>query len=193
MSIWGERKVASESVSDAQEHLKYLQVEVTEGEDRISVKTVQPNQSDGRGYVVDYYIYLPPNWNLMVIQVNGEIEVNNSTGETSIQNVNGNIQLNNINGNIVSSLVNGNINGTISLPQDGICYLNTVNGMIQIAIPGETSAEFLAQVVNGSIIVTDLVLNNMSNSAQKISGTLGTGDSDIDISSVNGSIDVCGF
>ena len=191
--IWGERKVSSESVSDAQEHLNYLQVEVTEGEERISVKTVQPNQSNGRSYVVDYYIYLPPNWNLMVIQVNGEIEVNNSTGETSIQNVNGNIQLNNITGNIVSSLVNGNINGTISLPQEGICYLSTVNGVIQIAIPGETSAEFLAQVVNGSINVTDLVLNNMSSSSQKLSGTLGNGDGDIDLSTVNGSIDVSGL
>ena len=138
-------------------------------------------------------IYLPPNWNLMVIQVNGEIEANNSTGETSIQNVNGNIQLNNINGNIVSSLVNGNINGTISIPQEGICYLYTVNGGIQIAIPAETSAGFLARVVNGTILVTDLVLNNMSSSSQKLSGTLGNGDGDIDLSTVNGSIDVSGL
>ncbi len=52
--VRGERRVGSESVQDAAAHLDELQVEVNDMGDELVVQTVQPENTGGRNYVVNY-------------------------------------------------------------------------------------------------------------------------------------------
>jgi len=89
-------------------------------------------------------------------------------------------------------LVNGQIQAKVTLPTDGVIAMSTVNGGINLNIPQSTSAEFSASVVNGTIS-TDLILINLVSTPTSLTGTLGTGEGTIALSTVNGSISVWGF
>ena len=52
--ITGEKRVGSESTQDAQEHLPDLVVQVQDLTNKIFIKTIQPQETYGRNYIVDY-------------------------------------------------------------------------------------------------------------------------------------------
>ena len=62
-----------------------------------------------------------------------------------------------------------------------------------IGIPQDTSAEFSARVVHGSISVSGLQLRSFDPREQEVSGTLGEGDGLIDLSVVNGDVLVSAY
>ena len=92
-----------------------------------------------------------------------------------------------------SAVVNGNINARVLLPPQGTCSLNTVNGGIDLQIPRDTSAEFSASLANGTISLTDLVLQNAVSSRTSMRGKLGEGAGRITLQTVNGDIRARGF
>lgn len=69
----------------------------------------------------------------------------------------------------------------------------TVNGNISLSIPDDTSAELLAQVTNGNISTSGLVLQNQVVTGTSLRGTLGAGDGQITLGTVNGNITATGF
>ncbi len=209
--IWGERRVESESVVDATEHLQELSVEITEGTDEVKVKTVQPNETHSRNYVVDYHLELPKSWQISVDHINGNIDISFMEGDLDVNLINGNIIIENIDGNIDAdltngnmrfwdikgnvggNLMNGNIDGKIYLPSSGSCDLDITNGEIDLSIPQSTSATFSAEVTNGTITITDLSLQDETVTQTSITGRLGSGDGQIDLLTTNGNIVVDGF
>lgn len=191
--IAGTMKVGSESYEDAEEHLQYLDVEVEERTGEFIVRTIQPRNSKGRSYVVDYSVILPESFSMLVSNVNGCVTIDSTAGNIVVENVNGQIYLNGITGNANASLVNGIISGTMYLPLDGNITLSNVNGGIVLNIPQTTSSEFEANVTNGMISVFDLDLENEVITNRTVRGTLGDGEGDINISTVNGNIVAQGF
>jgi len=208
--LWGERRVESESEEDAAEHLPDLQVIVTEGTEQITVRTEQPDQTDGRNYEVDYHVDIPISWRVFVDQVTGNIsitavdgstEVNSITGNVTVEDSNadlgidlitGNINLSDVQGNVDADLITGNINAEIILPDEGSCKLDVITGQINLSIPQSTSASFSARVTTGSINLTDLVLNDPYITPTIVTGTLGTGNGSIDLQIITGDIRVTG-
>jgi len=193
VKIWGERIVDSESVEDAEEHLKMLEVVVTDHNDGISVRTEQPNESHGRNYQVNYNVIIPIYWDVCVGNVNGGVEIDSLEANINVGIVNGDVVLTDIAGSIVVSVTNGAIYSKVALPLKGYSRLNTVNGKIQFEIPKTTSAQFAANLTNGTISVTNLTLKNMISSRNSISGVLGDGEGEIRLVTVNGSISANGF
>jgi len=191
--IWGERIVGSESYSDADEHLDYLRVEVTTYEDYVSVRTIQPSNSHGRSYEVDYHIEVPFFWDVAVQQVNGPVMVDSLRGTLWCDLVNGNMHVTRLEGSLFSGITNGNFLGEIYLPESGTCDLHMVNGNIDLRIPEETQAELNAGVTNGSISVINLPLSYISQSRTHIYGILGNGNAEISLGTVNGIIMVRGI
>lgn len=175
VSTTGVRRVGSDSVADAQTNLARLEVRVTSLTDEILVETIQPEQTGGRNYNVDYTITIPQGLNV------------------SVTHVNGNVALNEIVGNATVELTNGPIDGQVTLPRDGTIDLSTTNGNIDLRIPQSTNAEFSANVTNGSISTSDLVLANQVSSGNSLQGTLGDGRGTISLRTVNGNISVTGF
>lgn len=172
--ISGQRRVRSESIEDAEEHLELLTVSVEDSPSRVIVKTEQPSEAHGRAYEVDYDVALPQGLVLDIENVNGRIVLDNILGDAFVQ------------------LVNGQIDAEVALPEGGTIGMNVVNGSIELTIPEATSAEFSASVVNGSISMYGLVLQNLVSTSTSLSGTLGSGDGAISLNVVNGTISVVG-
>ncbi|MCP4580768.1 MAG: DUF4097 domain-containing protein [candidate division Zixibacteria bacterium] len=191
--ITGERRVGSESTEDAEEHLELLEVRVQELTDEIYIRTIQPNETYGRNYEVDYEITLPDGFMIIASHVNGSVTVGSINNTVTVSNVNGQIDLNDISGSAIASLVNGQIEGDVVLPSNGLIAMSTVNGNVVLNIPVNTSAEFEASRVNGSINIRYLDLQNEVITSTSRRGILGNGDGEISLSTVNGNIWAIGF
>jgi DUF4097 and DUF4098 domain-containing protein YvlB len=74
--------------------------------------------------------------------------------------------------------------------QAGTLKLQTVNGGIEVTMPGGLSADVLASTVNGDIS-TDFPLTVRGKIARrKLEGTIGAAGRTIEMKTVNGSIDL---
>ncbi len=211
VEIWGERRVKAKSVEDANAWMKKLEVRVAESNDEVFIKTIQPRETNGRTLEVVYHIRMPHDWEALVSNLNGNVFIDSLTGKAAIGLVNGNAQLREISetisigltngnvslaqitGNAFVALVNGNLNASLALPQQGACELSTVNGTIALQIPQNTSALFSAEVVNGAISTTGLLLHEAATTPKSVSGRLASGEGKIALKTVNGSIRVEGF
>ncbi|MFH1763553.1 MAG: hypothetical protein ABIF09_05105, partial [Gemmatimonadota bacterium] len=87
------RRVRSDSRRDAEEHLADVQVSVQTGPQEFEIKTVQPNHSDGRSYIVDYEITVPAHLFPIVTQGNGFIRLEGIHADMEVTNGNGNVAL----------------------------------------------------------------------------------------------------
>jgi hypothetical protein len=211
VEIWGERRVSSESTADAEQHLQELIVEVREYTDRIEVETDQPRQSQGRSYVVEYHCTVPDDWAVLTQQVNGGIAIDSLYSDVSVVSTNGNVSFSAISGDVAAVLTNGDITmdgvegdvnaivtngrfiGWVVLPPQGVCQVNVTNGLIELSVPVNTSADVSAGVVNGSIVVTDLTMANLVTTPTSLTGRLGAGEGQITLMNVNGNVVLIGY
>jgi DUF4097 and DUF4098 domain-containing protein YvlB len=180
-------------MQDAEAHLPELEVSVTEVAGEVYVKTTQPTETHGRSYVVDYTITLPKELEVVVTNVNGAVDIDSVNNSVSLVNVNGQVALGQIFGSASVNLVNGQIAAEVSLPKGGTISMITVNGGIDLEIPQNTSAQFSATVVNGTISTSDLVFIGVVSTPTSLTGTLGLGEGTIALSTTNGNISVDGF
>lgn len=191
--IWGEKIVASDNYEDAEAHLQYLEVQISDKTDKISIETDQPTVTYGRSYQVIYNAIIPDDWDVAIENVNGKVVIDSLNGDVAVGLVNGDVVLTYISGNVAVGVTNGTVYGKINLPTSGFCTINTVNGQIQLSIPQTTSAKLGAKVTNGTVSVSNLTLNNMVSAQNYLSGVLGSGQGTITVETVNGSIKVNGF
>jgi hypothetical protein len=101
VSIEGERRVGSESREDARTHLEQLEVQVSGTANEVHVRTVQPEQSQGRSYIVDYTVTLPRNFEVVIESVNGGVTVREIMASTYV------------------AITNGVVDANVDLPRDG--------------------------------------------------------------------------
>jgi hypothetical protein len=95
--------------------------------------------------------------------------------------------------NVVVYNGNGKISGRLSVPTNGTVDMRLQNGSIEVDIPHNTSAEFSASLVNGSISLQNLTLHNRVATSKSLQGRLGDGQGTITLRTINGNIDVSGF
>lgn len=169
------KRVKSFSVSDARLHLSNLDVLVQDLNDKILVKTIQPEDTRDRDYRVNYTITLPQNINL------------------TLYNGNGDILLIDIYGNVVAEVGNGDIDGQVNLPLNGSIDMQVLNGSIELDIPQNTSASFTATVDVGTINLTNFNLSNRVQTNNSLQGTSGNGQGSINLTTERGNIQVAGF
>ena len=213
-TIEGERRVGSDSISDAAAHLPELQVDVVDLGTEIFVETIQPKRSNGRNYKVDYRITIPEDLEVFVSHVNGSVFINSIDGRLSVTNTNGDVELMEIVGSTRVNVVNGRIISEVTLPLDGTIELATINGSvdseikllsdgtidvtvlrggINLDMPQNTSATFEACVFEGDIGLKNVVLNEQVRTSHCLTGTLVDGSGDIRLETEFGKITVTGF
>jgi DUF4097 and DUF4098 domain-containing protein YvlB len=193
ISVTGVRRVESSSVEDATAHLAQLEVEVDSSQAEVVVRTIQPSNSAGRNYIVNYVISLPEDLVVDIANVNGDITVASLKSNAEIHCVNGPILADGIEGNITTEVANGGIGASVTLPPAGHADMRVTNGNIVLRIPQATSAKFSATAVNGSITLKDLTLSDATQTPGSLKGTLGDGDGTISLVVVNGIIVVRGI
>jgi hypothetical protein len=190
--VTGERVVRSDDESDALAGLALLTVELKQDGPDASVTTRQPNRSEGRSYEVFYRLRLPRRIHVSLEQLNGLITAEDFAGSVRIASTNGNVDCRKLEGNCEISLVNGRIDCDVAPAAGGRCALSTVNGNVSLVIPDTTSGRLEAGTVNGSVFVSGLDMGDIQSSKVSVSGTLGAGNGTIQVSTVNGSIEVRG-
>ncbi|MFQ5605474.1 MAG: DUF4097 domain-containing protein [bacterium] len=193
VKIWGERRVNSESQADAEAHLSELKVEITPTAEEFLVKTVQPQNNQGRSYVVNYHVTLPLDMEVAITNINGAVQIDSLSADVEVNNINGQVWLNDIFASVEVDLVNGQIFSKVFLPLNGQIELTTVNGQIDLRIPQTTSAELSARLSNGVIKLSNLNPQQVESSKTFFRDKLRDGQGRIDLRTVNGSIQISGF
>jgi len=95
--------------------------------------------------------------------------------------------------NVIVTHVNGEITGKITVPLNGSVDMRLLNGIVTLEIPQNTSAEFSANLVNGTISVHNLTLQNEVSTSKSVYGTLGDGNGEIFLKTTSGNINVLGY
>lgn len=192
ISVSGVRRVISDSQEDADEHLLLLEVVVDSSTFEPVVRTEQPTESEGREYIVNYTVTMPRGLVLDASTTNGDVTVESIDANAAIGATNGRVFASGIRGSATMTVINGEIHASATLPVSGELDLGVTNGFIELEIPQETSAEFYASVVNGTITIMDLVMTDQTTTPQSVTGTLGLGSGTITVHAVNGTIVVRG-
>lgn len=194
VTITGNKRVLSESVQDAQAHLQDLKVNVKDLQNEIRVETIQPTNTGGRSYIVNYTVNLPEFLKNNVTNLNGIVTLASIDNEVTVLNMNGSSTLSNITGSASANILNGQIQATIILPLNGVIDMTTLNGDIDLEIPLNTSSSFSASVTIGTITMQNLILKNTVSTPTFLSGTLGDGQGTIVLESKQtGNITITGI
>jgi DUF4097 and DUF4098 domain-containing protein YvlB len=193
VKIRAEKIVASESDYDAQANLKNLDIQVVQSRESLQIKTIQPENTHGRNYTVNFEVYVPIHASISIKNINGLVEVDSLQNDVDINLINGNVSLDEIKGNVDVGVTNGQVNAQVTVPSRGKVNLQTTNGAISLKIPQATSADFYAAVTNGNIKTSNLNMQNVNQSATSLKARLGTGDGSINLKTVNGNIQMSGY
>jgi hypothetical protein len=190
--VEGVRRVRSDNIADARDRLNHISVRIVEIGNVVNVSTKHLKDPEGRLYEVDYRVFVPPTFRADIEQVNGEISVRELRNAIVVSNVNGSVNIAEVSGDLRVSVTNGAIDADAALRPGGVIDLQTVNGDLSLTIPATTSAILEATIVNGSIKITDLVLDDQTIRSSRVTGTLGGGNGTITLAVTNGGIEVVG-
>jgi len=199
ISSWSESVIKVEATirADSQSEFDRVDVKIKQSGQQVSVETdYEENSSWGNNQSaqVTYKVWLPTDTNLSKIElVNGSLSIENVAGKVNAQVVNGSIKATGLASNSEISSVNGSIKayyqGASSDLKD--IDIETVNGSIKLYLPKDISANLDLETMHGSI-KTEFGLSSQENTftGHSLRGDIGSGDVDINMESVNGSIKV---
>jgi DUF4097 and DUF4098 domain-containing protein YvlB len=188
VSIFAITRVESESQADADARISQIEVKVDSTVNAVLVETVQPKDTQGRNYIVNYTITCPADLQVVVAYANGTTLLQDINNSVSIGAANSEVVLEDIVGSAMVSLANGSIDGRVTIPTGGTIGMAMANGEINLEIPKSTSAQFHAETANGSVTVVGLDLQGAVIERYKVTGTLGSGDGTISMTMANGTI-----
>ena len=123
--------------------------------------------------------------------VNGGVEVRNVGGEVRATTVNGGVDVTTRNGPVEATTVNGSVNVRMAaLRNDGDMRFSTVNGNIIVETPPSLDARVSLSTLHGSISSDYPVQITGRFGPRRASGTIGRGGREIEMGTVNGSIEL---
>ncbi|HPF61465.1 MAG TPA: DUF4097 family beta strand repeat-containing protein [Gemmatimonadales bacterium] len=136
-----------------------------------------------------YEVRAPAGVRLEVESVNGNVVLRGIDTPATVETVNGAIDLDGVGAHRLET-VNGRITGRFtSSSWSGDLDLETVNGSIELSLPGDFSAQIAGETVNGSIDFGEFPVTMRGKWGPKtFTGTIGEGGRRIRIETVNGSV-----
>jgi hypothetical protein len=123
--------------------------------------------------------------------VNGRVEVMNVGGPVRATTVNGAVDVTTRNGPVTATTVNGDIDVRMTeLDGDGDMEFHTVNGAITVETPSSLNARVSMETMHGSISSDYPVQLSGRFGPRHAEGTIGRGGREIEMQTVNGSIEL---
>ena len=110
--------------------------------------------------------------------------------KVDLSSINGGIDARSSGGPVNASTVNGNIDVHMGVIGSGNLDFSTTNGSINVTVPDGLNADITMRTVNGSVGSDFPMTVNGRISPRRIAATIGRGGMKIDLSTVNGSIDL---
>ena len=119
---------------------------------------------------------------------NGKIVMEDVTGDFDISTSNGRVTITLASGSFDVETVNGRIEFDGEIAPGGGNRLTTVNGSVRIKLQGTPSVRLDASTRNGSITTGLPILTTSSGDERHLVGTIGAGDSELFVRTINGSV-----
>jgi len=136
---------------------------------------------------VQFRVEVPAGINLEVGTVNGEVDVRNLDGDVQASTVNGDVHVESA-GTVEASTVNGSIEARMGQDLKSDLTFETVNGSVTVELPAGANADVSASTVTGGM-ESDFPLTIRGRfSNRRMSGTIGNGGHNLEMSTVNGTI-----
>lgn len=184
--------------ADNQEALDDIEILIDASSNRISVDTKLPSSKGwwgggNNGASVTYEVSVPANTNLDGIgSVNGGIDIAGVFGNIKAETVNGSIDIEDASADLKVDTVNGSIDARLtSLTGDQRVDCETVNGRINLTLPGNADARVSVETVNGSISGGDFDLEvEKGFIGRSMDGDIGSGSARLSASTVNGGVKI---
>lgn len=126
---------------------------------------------------------------LKLTTTNGAIEISETSGDAEFATTNGAVKIAVHSGNITGTTTNGIITANVHMPdRDGICRLETVNGVLKVTVPETVDAELTMSTVHGGIFIDGEKIKVTVLDHHEIHETFGDGSGIIELSTINGVI-----
>jgi hypothetical protein len=139
---------------------------------------------------VEITVRVPDGVKVDVSSINGGLEIDGVTAEVEAHTVNGGIEARSSGGPVNASTVNGDIDVRMGAVGTGNLDFSTTNGSIEVTVPDGLNAEVSMRTVNGSVGADFPMTVNGRINPRRIVATIGKGGMRIELSTVNGSIDL---
>lgn len=139
---------------------------------------------------VKFHVKVPAGVNLVAKTVNGRVEIDDLHGDVEAATVNGGIELATT-GLATANTVNGSIRVTMGEGDwnDGLEF-RTVNGSIDVTMPGNVDAILDATSMNGHVDSDFPITTSGRISSHRLVGTIGDGGPRLRMSTINGGIEL---
>ena len=201
INVWDQNSVKVDAVKRAysQQRLSEATIEVTNTEDSVKIKTKYPqNQNfggnrDDSAASVEYTLTVPRGARLQGAElVNGSLDIEGLQGDVNASLVNGAVKAERLGGAVKLSTVNGRIAVNASgLENAKGVALNSVNGAIELVVPGGAGANVEASTIHGPITNDfGLIEEKGQYVGRNLSGQIGSGGPKVRLNNVNGSINI---
>jgi Toastrack DUF4097 len=189
---WDRNEVQIDAVKSArdQQRLNEARIEVEGSGDSVSIRTRYPEgQTNNEPASVHYTLHIPNKAEINKLSlVNGNLEIAQVSGEVNANLVNGKLTAHDLAGRAKFSTVNGSSNVEYrTLSNVSEVKISAVNGAINLLLPSSPNADVSASSVNGNIKTDFPMQVNSSFMSRRLTGTLGSGGTRIELSNVNGS------
>ena len=139
---------------------------------------------------VAFEVRVPAGVRFVGANVNGGIRGEDLPGDAILTTVNGDIDVAGA-GTAKATTVNGSIRAQMGRADwSGTLRLTTVNGGIKVTLPAEAAFTMEASTVNGSVASEFPVTIQGRMKPNSLRGTVGVGGRDLEMTTVNGSIDL---
>ncbi len=196
VSGWDRNEVQVDATkyADTQQKLDRMKIEVNASSGSVSIQTRYPERTNNDPGRVEYKIHVPRTARLDKIEtVNGGVQISNISNSVAASSVNGHVTGTALAGNIDLSAVNGGVScEALNLANARTVKLHSVNGGVEFFMPRESNTHLTASTVHGGI-QSDFNLPVSRNFVgSTLDTTLGSGATQVDLSSVNGGISIRG-
>jgi DUF4097 and DUF4098 domain-containing protein YvlB len=201
ITAWDKDEVKVDAVkyANTKERMDQAEIEVESGSSYVSIRTRYHDHentwnSDGwnNPASVEYTLTVPRNARLDEIQlINGPLDIHGVAGEVRASCINGRMTVQGLQGRVKLDSVNSRMDVQFDKLSNSPIELSSVNGGIELTLPSDAKAEVEASTVSGSIEDSfGLHVNNHRWVGHDLRGELGSGGPRIQLSNVNGRIEI---
>lgn len=201
ITAWDKNEVKVDAVkyANTKERMEEAEIEVESGSDYVSIRTKYRDHDhtwDSDGWnnpaSVEYTLMVPRNAQLDEIKlINGPLDIHGVAGEVRASCINGRMTVQGSQGRVKLSSVNSRMEVQFDKLSDSAVDLSSVNGGIVLTLPSDAKAELEASTVSGSIEDDfGLHVNKHRWVGHDLRGELGSGGPHIQLSNVNGRIEI---
>jgi hypothetical protein len=200
ITAWDRNEVKVDAVKYAgnKERLDEAKIEVEASGDSVSIRTKYPHHdhtfnggwNDPAG--VEYTLSVPRSARLDEIKlINGPLDIHGVTAEVRASCINGHMIAEGLQGRVKLEAINGRMEARFDRLTDSPIELSSVNGGIDLTLPSDARAELEASTVSGGIDDDfGLHVRHHRFIGHDLRGELGGGGTHIQLSDVNGRIEI---